>query len=116
MLWVDHESYFGPDRRVKPSGFRFNERRRENYAGSPPPLATALRQLRMRVLNAHGDGARGFADRAHGTALLAERQHEPEAADILSAVARKSIAWRGHDLRPALYADLDRAHASLRYH
>lgn len=113
MLWVDHQSYFGPDRRVKPVGLRLKERRRMNCANSPPPLSTALRQLRMRVLDAQGSGAKTFADRAHGCAILAEMNAEHDAADALSAMAMKAARWGGPDLRPSLYTDLDRAHAAL---
>ncbi len=117
MLWVDDQSYFGPDRRVKPAGLRLRERRRMNCANTPPNLTTALRQLRMRVLEAHGPGAKTFADRAHGCAVLAEMNDEHDAADALSAMAMKAARWGGPDLRPSLYSDLDRAHAALRtYH
>jgi hypothetical protein len=115
MLWVDHESYFGPDRRRKHGGLRMRERRRYDYAANPPPVPTALRQLRMRVLDAAGAGVNGFAARAQGVAQLAEMQHEPDAADALRAMARKVTHWAGQDVRQSLYDDLDRAHASLRY-
>jgi hypothetical protein len=117
MLWVDHQSYFGSDRRVKTMGLRLKERRRMNCANSPPHLSTALRQLRMRVLDAHGPGAKVFADRAQGCAALADMNHEHDTADALSAMAIKAARWSGGDLRPTLYTDLDRAHAALRtYH
>lgn len=117
MLWVDHHSYFGPDRRVMPPGLRLRERRHENLAGAPPPLPTALRQLRTRVLDARGDGAKAFADRVQSLAVLAEHHHEHEAAKTLARLSR--IAARGHqsDVRSALYSGLDRIHTQLRvYH
>jgi hypothetical protein len=46
--WVDLTSYFGPDRRRKPSK-RWNDRRRLDEAGEPPPLGALLRRLRVRV-------------------------------------------------------------------
>lgn len=117
MLWVDHENYFGPDRRVKPSALRLRERRRANYAGAPPPLTTALRQLRLRVLDARGGAAMAFADRANALALLAHEQHEPEAADALTSLASTASRGHGNDVRPFLYSGLDRVHAQLRaYH
>jgi len=115
MLWVDHESYFGPDRRRKHGGLRMRERRRYDYAGNPPPVATALRQLRLRVLDATGAGADKFVARAQGVAQLADIQHEPDAADAVRGMARKVMHWRGQDVRQSLYGDLDRAHAALRY-
>lgn len=117
MLWVDHENYFGPNRRVKQCGLRLRERRREDYACSPPPLPTALRQLRLRVLEARGGAAQTFANRATALALLAHDQHEPDAADALTSLANTAARGRDHDVRPALYNGLDRVHAQLRvYH
>ena len=46
--WVDNAAYFGPDRRRKPSK-RWNDRRKLDEAGEPPPLAALLRRLRVRV-------------------------------------------------------------------
>lgn len=117
MLWVDQENYFGPDRRRKPNGLRLvQERRREDRAGPPPPLGTALRQLRMRVLDARGAAADAFIVHAHGMAQLAELQHEPEAALALARLA--VLAERGremnHDVRPALYDALDEVETTLR--
>jgi len=120
MLWVDHENYFGPDRRRKPNGLRLvQERRRSNCAGAPPPLGTALRQLRMRVLEARGRDSDDFIAYAYGLAQLAELQHEPEAALALARLA--VLAERGHelnrDVRPALYDALDEVETTLRvYH
>ncbi len=113
MLWVDHEKYFGPDRRVKPSGLRLSERRRVNYAASPPPLPTALRQLRMRVLEARGAAAKNFADRANALALLAHDQQEFSAADALTSLANTAARGSDSDVRPALYTGLERVHAQL---
>ncbi|MEZ5958073.1 MAG: hypothetical protein R3C27_12790 [Hyphomonadaceae bacterium] len=118
MLWVDHDSYFGPDRRRKPGGMRIRERRRYDYAGHPPPLNTALRQLRMRILDAQGQGAGKLADRANAVATLALHQGEHDAAHELSAFAATALRGRHADVRSNLYRDLDRVHASLRdvYH
>jgi hypothetical protein len=46
--WVDITNYFGPDRRRKPAK-RWNDRRRLDEAGEPPPLGSLLRRLRVRV-------------------------------------------------------------------
>jgi hypothetical protein len=113
MLWVDQDSYFGPDRRRKSGGLRVRERRRYDYAGQPPSLPIALRQLRLRVLDARGAGASLFADRAQATALLAQMNHEYEASDELSSLAMQAARGVERDVRPVLYEQLDRAHAVL---
>jgi hypothetical protein len=114
MLWVDHANYFGPDRRRKLVGLRMRERRRYNYAGSPPPLPTALRQLRMRILEAHGAGAVTLSERARGVAQLASAQGEHDAAKALSAFSASALRGRNADVRTSLYGDLDRVHTALR--
>ena len=114
MLWVDHASYFGPDRRRKLGGMRIRERRRYDYAGHPPPLNTALRQLRMRILEAQGMHAAALSDRARGVAMLAASFGEDEAAHELSAFAVMALRGRNGDVRPLLYQELDRIHAALR--
>lgn len=114
MLWVDHQSYFGPDRRRKPGGMRIRERRCYDYAGRPPPLPTALRQLRMRILEAEGAGAVALAARARGMATLAAMQHEPDAAQALTAFAAVAQRGAGYDVRQSLYDALDHVHATLR--
>lgn len=102
---------------MKPSGLRLSERRRANYAANPPPLPTALRQLRLRVIDARGVAAKDFADRANALALLAHDQHEPSAADALTSLAHAAARGQDKDMRPALYTGLDRVHAQLRvYH
>lgn len=113
MLWVDHDSYFGPDRRRKLGGLRVRERRRYNYASNAPPLNTALRQLRMRILDAHGPGAARLSDRARAVANLAAAQGEHDAAHELSAFAASALRGRNADVRPMLYKELDRVHAAL---
>jgi len=116
MLWVDHQNYFGPDRRFAYK-LRLRERRHSNCAGAPPHLATAMRQLRMRIIEARGLGAQAFADRAQGTAILAQVNDEHEAADALSSLAMTAARGVERDVRSFLYQGLDRAHAELRaYH
>lgn len=113
MLWVDHQNYFGPDRRHARAGLRLHERRHDDCAGTPPPLATALRQLRLRVIDARGPGAAIFADRAQSLALLAQMHNEEEVSGALSSLARTAVRARDNDVRPILYAGLDRAQAAL---
>jgi hypothetical protein len=114
MLWIDQESYFGPDRRQAPDGLRFVERRRNNYAGLPPPLATAIRQLRLRVIDARGAGVNSFVNRVHGTALLADMQGEADAASELNNLGATLGRTSLDDVRQHIYTSLDRAHALMR--
>ncbi|ANP46892.1 hypothetical protein [Candidatus Viadribacter manganicus] len=113
MLWVDNDSYFGPDRRRKLGGLRVRERRRYNCAGHPPPLSTALRQLRMRILDARGPAAATLSDRAYAVASLADAQGEHDAAHELSTFAAAALRGRNQDMRSVLYLDLDRVHAAM---
>jgi len=113
MMWVDQDSYFGPDRRRKAGGLRVRERRRYNYAGQPPSLPIALRQLRMRVLDARGPAASHFADRTQAVALLAQMQGQYDASDGLASLAMQAARGVDRDVRPALYDGLDRVHAQL---
>ncbi len=114
MLWVNHENYFGSDRRRRSGGLRVRERRRYEFAGDPPPLPTALRQLRMRVLDAHGQGAAVFSERVRSVIMLAELHGETAAATALSSLAASALRGRTNDIRPELYKGLDRVHAALR--
>jgi len=114
MQWVDQENYFGADRRRKSGGLRVRERRRYDYVGAPPSLTIALRQLRMRVIDAHGQGAAIFAERARAVAELARIQKEFDAADALTALALTATRGVYRDERPALYDGLARVHARLR--
>ncbi|MEZ5995713.1 MAG: hypothetical protein R3C25_08150 [Hyphomonadaceae bacterium] len=113
MLWIDCQSYFGPDRRRKHGGVRLRERRRYDCAGNPPPLPTALRQLRLRVIEARGPGALAFRDRAHALAMLAHAQNQLSASDCLSSLAMLAGRGQHNDVRPALYEQLGRVHAAL---
>ena len=114
MLWVDHESYFGPDRRSNTGGLRLLERRKHNCAGDPPALNVALRNLRLRVLDAHGPGAERFTQRLAATALLAESLEERQTAFELSSLGESMKRHRGEDMRAIIYTKVDRAHAYLR--
>ncbi len=113
MLWIDCESYFGPDRRQS-EGLRLIERRRKDGASQPPPLSTALRQLRLRVLDARGAGVAAFVNRVQGTALLAEMQNEPEVAEELNTLGLVLDRTSIEDARTNIYKTIDRAHAAMR--
>lgn len=114
MLWVDNDTYFGPDRRGASRGLRWLDRRQQNSASHPPPLNTALRQLRLRVLDAQGTGVSAFVDRVEGTATLAELQNEPEVAYELNALGMTLNRTCLNDARSNIYKTLDRAHAVMR--
>jgi hypothetical protein len=117
MLWVDQESYFGPDRRRRRFSLQVVDRRRQDRTAEPPPVSTALRLLRMHLLDAHGDDIDAYIVRVQSTALLAEMQDEPEAADELSNLAISLARWgRDQDMRPYLCERLDLAQAALRAH
>jgi hypothetical protein len=102
--WIDHPSYFGLDRRSGNFSHYILERRRDNCASAPPRLAGALRQLRVRVLEAEDPRTRGkFFDRVRATALLADAQNHSAIGDLLLAVAdRPSRANAGAQLQAAL--------------
>jgi hypothetical protein len=95
---------------------RLRERRRYDYASRPPSLSTALRQLRMHVIDAQGPaGVREFADRTRAVALLAEMAKEHEAAIELQRLSMRLTLSR--DGRPAIYDALDRVQGVMReYH
>lgn len=115
MHWVDHQGYFGPNRRAKRGGMRLRERRGEDCAGRPPYLQTALRQLRMRVLEAHGAaGVGAFAERAKAVALLADARGEREASLLLSHLAAEVARGRDRDMRQEINEQLARVHDALR--
>lgn len=116
MRWVDNMRYVGADRRGGRSGLRLRERRRENGAGTPPSLATALRQLRVRVQDAHEPaGLLGFGRRAMAVALLANTQNNRDVADILLKLVRRLETPRetSRDPRQHIYAELLRAESLL---
>jgi len=113
-LWVDNDNYFGPDRRRRSAGSRLLDRRRADRAGAPPPLATAMRQLYLRVLDAHGGGRDAFVTRLEGTALLADMNNEQDAAFELANLSISLDRSCIEDARANIYATLDRAQAAIK--
>ncbi|WP_395646166.1 hypothetical protein [Terricaulis sp.] len=113
MLWVDHKNYFGPDRRHK-HALRLRERRQYDYAGRAPSLSQAIRQLRLHVIDARGpQGAGAFMDRANAVAMLADMSEETEAAHMLTRLAAGMGRARDTDMRPQIYAALDRIQGAM---
>lgn len=113
MQWIDYRNYIGPDRRKKSGEFRLFERRSKNLSGDIPALGTSLSQLRFRVIEARGDGARDFANRAKAIAELAKKQNQHEIAAILDQLAAHIEGAPGMDLREEMYRRIDRAMALL---
>ncbi len=114
MKWIDHPNYFGPCRRRDWLPVRLIERRTDSFSGPPPPLSTALRQLRQYVLDANGERLRIFVTRVESTALLARMNHEPEVSAVLLRLATLAGLGNTRDVRPDLLDMLDRAHRALR--
>ena len=113
VQWIDYRNYIGPDRRKKGVGLRLFERRSKNLSGAIPALGTSLNQLRLRVIEARGEGARDFANRAKAIAELAKKQNQHEVAAILDQLAAHIEGAPGMDLREEMYRRIDRAIALL---
>jgi hypothetical protein len=113
MLWVDYQDYFGPDRRRASAALRLRERRRENYAGAPPALNVALRQLRMHAIDAHGSGLGLFASRVKSCAMLAAETGFFEVSGELAALSAHLAGPCGGDPRDEIYDAICRAEAAL---
>lgn len=111
MKWVDTMTYFGPDRRGAFSHFLL-ERRKQEVVGAPPRLHAALRQLRMRLLEAQSDESRpAFLERMRATALLADAQGRGAIGDVLTRLADQLEA--GGMLGSELESELLTAEAML---
>ena len=74
-----------------------------------------MRQLRVRVLNAHEpQGKLVFCGRATAVALLANARGRRAVASILLDLVRTlESSPRGRDLRPEIYSELGRAESLL---
>lgn len=113
LRWVDHANYFGPDRRSLFSVF-FLERRKEKCEGPPPPLHAALRQLRVRSLDANDEmGRTALCDRLIATAILADSQGYTRIGDLLANLAREleNPAEENGEPMQLLHTELNRAEA-----
>jgi hypothetical protein len=113
LKWVDTMSYFGPDRRTGAFSHFFLERRKREAVGAPPTLAGALRQLRMRTLEAETeDGRRSLQERLNATALLADAQGHSEIGDLLTRLA-EALESGASDLSILVQSELLNAEAML---
>ncbi len=115
LKWVDVSSYFGPDRRSGAFSHFILERRRQKSASTPPPLHAALRQLRVRVLEAgNAKGRAALKERLTATAILADAQGRVVIGDHLTLLAEKiAAAGDGEDLSDLLQSELLAAEAML---
>lgn len=113
MTWVDHKGYFGADRRQGARGMRLFDRRREEAQAPMPSLPTAMRQLRQRAFDAHGDGAAEFSIRVVGVADLARRLGEHQTSEVLMRLAYVATLGLDMDVRGDILEMLDRAHEAL---
>lgn len=113
LKWIDVSSYFGPDRRSGIFSHFILERRRLKTASHPPTLQAALRQLRMRVLNADSaDGRQSLQQRITATAVLADAQAHAAIGDLLMQLANK-LETANRDMSAELQSELLRAEAML---
>jgi hypothetical protein len=112
--WVDQNSYFGPDRRKQRGGMRMRDRRHDNLVGRPPCLRTALRQLRMRVIDAEGQaGLNTFIQRTQGVITLAQEHREVEVVRMLQSMCLQLNRAGNRDARPAIYNYLDKVYEKV---
>lgn len=107
--WVDHEDYFGPNRRRLSAVLRLRERRHDDHAGPSPSLNVALRKLKLHVFGAMpGRKACAFADRAMGTSMIAA-EHDARSVQVaLEDLASRILARPNVDWRTEIYRELDR--------
>ena len=107
MRWVDDPKYVGLDRRKDRADLRLRERRRINKAGEPPSLASAIRRLSLRVIDARTPtGLAAFCKRTRETSQLAKELRNGAVADSLTKLALKLEASHGADMRPVIEAEL----------
>lgn len=106
--WIDHASYFGPNRRRATKAFRIRERRCEDLSGPAPSLNVALRKLRLHVFDATpGRSAAAFAERVLGASIIAGESDAPDVQLQLEELARRILSHLERDWRSAIYRGLD---------
>ena len=95
-VWIEAETYSGPERRAGGSGTRiFDRRRHENAPSEPPALPTAIRQLKSASLGLHGEAQwLRFSVRLDGAIRLAERQGQIACVEALSGL--RAAILNGH--------------------
>jgi hypothetical protein len=111
--WVDYKDYFGPNRR-RGRNKRLLDRRKDDVVGNPPSLRTALRQLRLRVMDTQKRaGADAFLMRVQATASLAAAHGEDKVARMLMQLAKHLARANGADVRQQIYDALDTVTAAV---
>lgn len=83
--WVDNNGYFGPDRRRRPSK-RWNDRRKYDEAGEPPPLAALLRRLRIRIASHTAEDRRHALEMLRAAIAEASRRGWRQCAATLGSI------------------------------
>jgi hypothetical protein len=107
------KGYIGPDRR-KARAMRLVNRRKDDLSGPAPSVATALRQLRVKVFETDSpDGMKEFLERCRAVAILSNDSNERAVGNIIMDMARKLERVNGQDVRDKIYPILDRAVAAL---
>lgn len=106
--WIDHPSYFGPNRRAYSRAFRVRERRHDDLSGPAPSLNVALRKLRLHVFDATpGRKAAAFAERVLGASIIAGQSDVLDVQVKLEDLNRQIMSRPERDWRPAIYRTLD---------
>lgn len=106
--WIDHASYFGPNRRRPGKAFRIRERRCEDLSGPAPSLNVALRKLRLHAFDATpGQHAAAFAERVLGASIIAAQSDALDVQLQLEDLARRILSQPQRDWRSVIYRDLD---------
>ena len=105
MTWVDHPSYFGPDRR-RAKSFRLLERRRRSHLQEPPTMAAGLRRLKLHMLEAVGpDNLAAFATEVAAIAALGKLRGRPDIAMLLQELHRNLTAEGAGDIDQRVLID-----------
>lgn len=114
MKWVDVRTFTGLDRRKRKPSLRFAERRNGDATSDPPSSASAIRQLRVRAMEANSpEGVRAFAQRAAAVAALAEKRLELQLSADLTWLAGRILSAPHLDWRARLDEHLGRIAVAL---
>jgi hypothetical protein len=104
MRWVFDKAFVGVDRRRERAPLRLRERRSGASAGPPPPLPTALRQLKLASFDIDDAALLKFGYHANSVAMLAIAcGRDDVAAPLLALLAALPETRRG-DARDAMLA------------
>lgn len=108
------KSLVGLDRRKERSVFRLREQRRSDAVGAPPPLATALRQLKLASFDADDAGLLKFCHHANSVAELARSLGRNDVAEpLLEMITNLASAGSGASREEMVSPFLLKAECSL---